>query len=89
MFQTGYDTMLFQIRLFHFGIISRHQFQISLETNQIIMGFPIELVQFNILLLQVLNFPNNLLYFIQFIRQVLVFMMDPIQLFFYCDQFLS
>jgi len=42
--QTGYNTMLFQTKLFHFGIISHHSLQISLETSQIIMGLPIELI---------------------------------------------
>jgi hypothetical protein len=51
MFQIGYDTLLFQTRLLHFGIILCHLLQISLETNQIILGFPIELVEFNIFLL--------------------------------------
>jgi hypothetical protein len=49
MFQIGYDTSLFQTGLFHFGIILRHLLQINLETNQIIMGLPIKLVELNIL----------------------------------------
>jgi hypothetical protein len=48
--QTGYNT-LFQTKLFHFGIISHHSLQISLETSQIIMGLPIELVKLIIHLL--------------------------------------
>jgi hypothetical protein len=51
------------------------------------MGLPIELVKLNILSLQVLNFPSNLFYLLQFIGHVLVFMLDPIQLSFDCDQF--
>jgi hypothetical protein len=66
-FQTSYDTLLFQIGLLHFGIVSCRLFQISLETSQIIMGLLTELVEFNILLLQVLNFPNSLFYLIQLI----------------------
>ncbi len=85
MLRTGYDTLLFQIGLLHFGIISNHSLQISLETNQIIMGLPIELVEFNIFLLHVFNFPNILFYLIQFIRQVLVIMLDPTQLSFDYD----
>jgi hypothetical protein len=30
-FQTGYDTLLFQIGLLHLGIILHHSLQISLE----------------------------------------------------------
>jgi hypothetical protein len=56
MFQTGYDTLLFQTKLLHFGILLCHLLQISLETNQIIMGLPIELVELNILLLEVFFF---------------------------------
>jgi hypothetical protein len=51
LFQTGYDTLLFQTRLLHFGIISNHLLQINLETLQIIVGFPIELIKLGILLL--------------------------------------
>jgi hypothetical protein len=50
LFQIGYDTMLFQIGLFHFGIILRHSLQISLEIIQIIVGLPVEQVQLDILL---------------------------------------
>jgi len=84
MFQTVYDTLLFQIELLHFGIVSRHLLQINFEMSQIIMG---PLIEFNILLLQVFNFPSNLFYLIQLIRQVLVFMLDLIQLSFDCDHF--
>jgi hypothetical protein len=84
MFQIVYDTLLFQIELLRFGIVSRHLFQISFEMSQFIMG---PLIEFNILLLQVFNFPSNLFYLIQLIRQVLVFMLDLIQLSFDCDQF--
>jgi hypothetical protein len=41
MFQISYDTLLFQTKLFHFGIVSCHPLQIGLETSQIIMGLPI------------------------------------------------
>jgi hypothetical protein len=51
------------------------------------MGFPSEMVELNKLLLHVLSFSNNLFCLIQFIGQVLVFMLDPIQLSFDCDQF--
>jgi hypothetical protein len=84
--QTGYNTLLFQIGFLHFGIIVHHPLQISLETNQIIMCFLIEMVELNIFLLQVINFPNNLFFFIQLMGQVLVFMLDPIQLSFDHDQ---
>jgi hypothetical protein len=70
MLQASYGTLLFQIGL-HFGIILHHPLQINLETSQIVMGFPIELVELNILLLQILSFPN-LLCLIQLIGQVLV-----------------
>jgi len=83
--QTSYDILLFQTRLLHFGIISRNSLQINLETNQIIMGLPIELVKLNILLLKILSFPSSLFYLIQLIGQILVFMLDPIQLSFEYD----
>jgi hypothetical protein len=51
LFQTDYDTMLFQTGLLHFGIISRHSLHINLETFKIIVGFPIELVKLDIFLL--------------------------------------
>jgi hypothetical protein len=54
--------------------------------SQIIMGIPIKLVELNILLLHVFSFPSNLFCLIQFIWQDLVFMLDPIQLSFDCDQ---
>ncbi len=85
MFQTGYDTLLFQTGLLHFGIILHLSLQINLETSQIILGLLIELVELSIFLLQVLNFPSNLFCFIQLIGQVLVFMLDLIQLSFDCD----
>jgi hypothetical protein len=85
LLQTDYDT-LFQIGLLHFGIISCHSFQISLEMLQIIMGFLIDLVKFNIFLLQVLSFPNNLFYFYQFIGHVLVLVLDLIHLSFDYNQ---
>jgi hypothetical protein len=50
------------------------------------MCFLIEMVELNIFLLQVINFPNNLFFFIQLMGQVLVFMLDPIQLSFDHDQ---
>jgi hypothetical protein len=87
LFQSGYDTLLFQTKLLNFGIIACHSLHIILETLQIIVGFLVELVKFDILLLQVLNFPNNLLCLFQLIRQVLVFMLDPIHLSFDFDQF--
>jgi catalase len=43
-FRNSYDTMLFQIRLFHFGITTRHLLKMGLETIQIIVNLPIELV---------------------------------------------
>jgi hypothetical protein len=85
MFQTGYNTLLFETGLLYFGIISRHLLQISLETGQIIMGLPIEPVELNILLLHVLNFPSSMFCLIQLIGHVLVFMLDPIQLSFDYD----
>jgi hypothetical protein len=48
LLQIDYDTMLFQTKLFHFGIILHHLLQISLETIQIIMGLPIELNELGI-----------------------------------------
>jgi hypothetical protein len=86
MLQTGYDTLLFQIGLLHFGIISCYPLQFNLVTSQIIMGLPIELVELNILLLQVLSFPSSLICLIQLIGQVLVLMLNLIQLSFDCDQ---
>ncbi len=87
MLQTGYDTMLFQIGLFHFGTILRHLLQISLVTIQIIVGLLVELGEFDILLLQVLSLLSGMFYLFQLIGQVLVFMLDLIQLFFNYDQF--
>ncbi len=87
LLQTNYHTLLFQTGLLHFGIVSHHFLQISLEMIQIIMGIPIEQVKLNILLLQILSFPSNLFCLIQLIGQILVFMLDPIQLSFDCDQF--
>ncbi len=87
LFQTCYDTLLFQTKLLHFGIVSRHLLQINLETSQIIMGLLIELVKLNILLLEVFSFPSSLFYLIQLIKQVLIFMLDPFQLPFDYDQF--
>ncbi len=55
LFQINYDTLLFQSGLLHFGIISCHPFQIKLKMNKIIMGLPIELIEFNIFLLQCRN----------------------------------
>jgi len=43
-FRNSYDTMLFQIRFFHFGITTCHSLQMGLETIQIIVNLPIELV---------------------------------------------
>jgi hypothetical protein len=43
--QISYDTMLFQTRLLHFGIIAHHSLQISLETIQIIMSPLVELIE--------------------------------------------
>jgi hypothetical protein len=85
MLQIGYDTLLFQIGPLHFGIVSRHSLQINLETSQIIMGLPIELVELNILLLHVLNFPNIPFYLVQLIGHFLVIMLDLIQLSFDYD----
>jgi hypothetical protein len=87
MFQTDYDTLLFRIGLLHFSIVSHHPLQINLETSQIIMGLPIEMVKFNILLLHIFSFPTSLFYLIQLIGQVMVFISDPIQLSFDYDQF--
>ncbi len=50
LFQIEYDT-LFQIWLIHFGVVMRHSLQINLEMLQIIVSFPIKLVEFNTLLL--------------------------------------
>jgi hypothetical protein len=76
--QTSYDTLLFQIRLFHFGIILCHSLQINLKMIQIIMGLPIELIKSDILLLHVLSFPSSLFRLFQPIGDVLVFMLDYI-----------
>jgi len=38
-----------------------------LEMIQIIVGFPIELVELNIFLLQVINLPSNMFYLYQLI----------------------
>jgi len=86
LFQTGYDTLLFQTGFLHFGIVSHHSLLINLGTIQIIMGLPIELVKLNILLLQVLNFPRSLFCLLQLTRHVLVFMLDPIQFSFDCER---
>jgi hypothetical protein len=43
MLQTNYDTLLFQTGLLHFGIVSHHLLQISLETSQH-NGTPIDLL---------------------------------------------
>jgi hypothetical protein len=51
LLQTGYDTLLLHIGLFHFGIILHHSLQINLEMFQIVVGFPIELIELNINLL--------------------------------------
>ncbi len=72
MFQIGYKTMLFQTRLLHFGLISCHPLQISLEISQFITGLLIELVELNIVLIQVFNLLSSLFCFIQLIGQVLV-----------------
>jgi hypothetical protein len=85
LFQTGCDTLLFQISLLHFGIIMYHLLQINLETFQIIVGFPVELIKLNILLLQVFNFPNNFFCLFQLIGKVLVLMLNPIHLSFDYD----
>jgi hypothetical protein len=77
LFQIRYDTLLFQIKLFHFGVIPHHLLQINLEMVQIIMGFLVELIELNIFLLQVFNFPNMFCFF-QLIGQVLVLMLDLI-----------
>jgi len=87
LLQIGYDTLLFQIGLLHFGIISHHLLQISLETIQIIMGILIELVELGIFLLQVFDFPNIMFCLIQLNGHVLVFMLNPIHLSFDYDQF--
>jgi hypothetical protein len=84
--QTSYDTLLSQIGLLHFGIISHHLLQINLEMIQIIMGLLVELVEFNILLLHVLSIPSSLLCLIQLIGHVLVFMLDLTHLSFDCKQ---
>jgi hypothetical protein len=84
-FRSGYDTMLFQTKFFHFGIIIRHSLQINLEKIQIIVSLPVELVELSIFLLQGFSLPSNLFYLHQLIRQVLVFMLDLIQLSFNYD----
>jgi hypothetical protein len=76
LFQTDYDTMLFQIGFLHFGIILCHSFQINLEVIQIIVGLIIELVKVDILLPRVFSFPSSMFCLFQLIRQVLVFMLD-------------
>jgi hypothetical protein len=67
MLQIDYDTLLFQIGLFHFDIIFHHPLQFNLKMSQIILGLPIELIEFNILSLRVFSFPNSFLCFIQLI----------------------
>jgi hypothetical protein len=51
LFQTGYDILLLHIGRLHFGVISRYALKSNLETFQIIVSFPIELVEFDIFLL--------------------------------------
>jgi hypothetical protein len=48
LFQTSYDTLLLHIGLLHFGVVLRHLLQISLEMLQIIVDFPIELIELGI-----------------------------------------
>lgn len=66
--------------------VPHHSPKFSLETFQIIVSFPIELIEFDIFLLQVFNLPNNLFYLFQLVGQVLVFMLDLCQLPFNYDQ---
>ncbi len=87
LFQIGYDILLFLIELLHFGIILCHSLQTLLETIQIIVGLLVELVEFDILLLQVFSVPSRLFCLIQLIGQVLVFMLDLTHLSFDYDQF--
>jgi hypothetical protein len=60
LLQTSYGTLSLHIGLFHFVVNSRHLHKFSLETFQVIVSFPIELIKFNIFLLWVFNFPNNM-----------------------------
>ncbi len=48
LFQTSYDTLLLHIGLLHFGVVLRHLLQSSLEMLQIIVDFPIELIELGI-----------------------------------------
>jgi hypothetical protein len=77
LLQTSYDTLLFQIGLFHFSIILCHLLQINLEMIQILVGLLVELVELGIFLLQVLSLSSSLLCLIQLIGQVMVFMLNP------------
>lgn len=50
-FQISYDILLLHTRLFHFGVVFVSLLQINLEMFKIVMGFPVELIELNILLL--------------------------------------
>ncbi len=48
---TGYGTLLLHARLLHFVIILCHSIKVNLETLQIIVSFPSELIELGIFLL--------------------------------------
>ncbi len=48
LLQTSYDHLLLHIGLLHFGVVLRHLLQSSLEMLQIIVDFPIELIELGI-----------------------------------------
>ncbi len=51
LIQTNYGTLLLHVGLLHFVVIPHHLLKFSLETLQIIVSFPIELIEFSIFLM--------------------------------------
>jgi hypothetical protein len=51
LFQIGYGILLLHIGLLHFIVVMRHLFKVNLETLQIVVSFPIELIELDIFLL--------------------------------------
>jgi len=76
LLQIGYGTLLLHIKFLHVVVILRHLHKFNLETLQIIVSFPIELIEFNIFMFWVFSFPNNMFCFFQFVGQVLVLMLS-------------
>jgi hypothetical protein len=73
LLQTCYSILMFHVGLFDLVVVAHHTLMPILEMLQIIMGFLVELVEFNVFLLLIFCFHNNLLYVSQLIKQVLVF----------------